>query len=61
MKTYQIQVHSEGYEDHTKIVQAANERQARQQERAAKVEWCELNDIDIDTDFELPFTRISRI
>lgn len=57
---YKIEVHAVGYEDHVKIVEAVSMREARRGELAAKIEWCELNDIDVDTDFEMPFTRITK-
>jgi len=58
---YKIEVHALGYEDTTKIVECSSLREAKQHERQAKVEWCEHNDIDLDTDFEMPFTRVSKI
>lgn len=56
MKQYKIEVHSLGYEDYSKIVVASSLREAKKQERQAKVEWCDRN--AIDSSFELPFTRI---
>ena len=58
---YSIQIHSIGYTDHTKIVEAPSLRVAKQFERQAKVEWCDANDIDLDSSFELPFTRITKL
>lgn len=58
---YKIEVHALGYEDTAKVVEAPSLRVAKQQERQAKVEWCDHNAIDLDTDFEMPFTRISKV
>ncbi len=59
--TYKIEVHSLGYEDTCKVVDAPSLRVAKQQERQAKLEWCEHNDIDLDSSFDLPFTRIFKV
>ena len=58
---YKIEVHSLGYDDYSKVVDAPSLRVAKQQERQAKVEWCEHNDIDLDSSFDLPFTRITKL
>lgn len=58
---YKIEVHSAGYEDYAKIVDASSLRHAKQLEGKAKIEWCDVNDIDADDNFEMPFTRISKI
>ena len=57
---YRIEVHSLGYEDTSKVVEASSLREAKRFERDAKVEWCEHNAIDLDSNFELPFTRITK-
>lgn len=61
MRTYKIEVRSVGYDDHVLTVEAKNEREARRSELQAKTEWAIKNDIDLDNDFEMPFTRITRI
>lgn len=58
---YAIEVHSLGYTDHIKVVDAPSLRVAKQSERQAKVEWCDANDIDLDGNFELPFTRTQKL
>lgn len=60
---YKIEVHSEGYEDTQTVVEADNLKKASSgfNLRLAKLQWCEHNDIDLDSDFELPFTRISKL
>ena len=58
---YKIEVHALGYDDHAKIVDAPSLRVAKQFELQAKVEWCDANDIDTDSDFEMPFTRITKL
>lgn len=58
---YKIEVHSEGYVDHSKTVQASSLREAKRHEREVKVEWCDKNDIDLDSNFELPFTRTTKV
>lgn len=58
---YKIDVHATGYEDFTKVVDAPSLRVAKQSERQAKLEWCEHNDIDLDDNFEMPFTRVSKL
>ncbi len=58
---YQIEVRSLGYENHTKTVDAPSLRVAKQSERQAKLEWCDLNAIDLDDNFEMPFTRITKL
>ena len=50
---YKIEVHSLGYTDHIKEVDAPSLRVAKQSERQAKV--------DLDGDFELPFTRTTKV
>ncbi len=60
--TYQITVSSLGYDDHIKVVHAESLRQARQQERLAKVEWMDLNAIDFDDDtLKLPSAETIRV
>jgi hypothetical protein len=63
MKTYKIEVHSEGYEDTFKLVSANSLQQAKQgfNVRSAIIEWCEHNDVDVDDMEGLPFTRISKV
>lgn len=58
---YKIEVHALGYEDTSKIVEASSLREAKREERQAKVEWCDHNAIDLDSDFEMPFTRITKV
>jgi hypothetical protein len=58
---YKIEVHAFGYEDTCKVVEASSLRQAKQSELKAKVEWCDHNAIDVDSDFEMPFTRTSKV
>ncbi len=58
---YKIEVRSLGYEDHTKIVDVPSLRVAKQYERQAKVEWCDANAIDLDDNFEMPFTRTTKV
>lgn len=60
---YKIEVHSLGYEDTSKVVEAENSQKAKSgfNVRSAIIEWCEHNAIDLDTNFELPFTRISKV
>lgn len=63
MRKYKIEVHSLGYEDTAKVIEAESEAKAKSgfNVRSAIIEWCEHNDIDLDDNFELPFTRISRV
>ena len=61
MNTYKIEVHSQGYEDYTLMVKAPTLRDAKRREREAKVAWCDLNDIDLDSTFDLPFTRVTPV
>lgn len=59
---YRIEVHSQGYEDHSKVVdRPALSKVSKTDILQAKVEWCDKNDIDTDGNFELPFTRITKI
>ena len=58
---YQIEVRSLGYKDHVKVVDAPSLRVAKQSELKAKMEWCDANDIDLDDNFEMPFTRITKL
>lgn len=58
--TYKIEVHSLGYEDTSKLVDAPSLRVAKQSERQAVLEWCEHNAIDLDSSFDLPFTRTTK-
>lgn len=58
---YKIEVHAQGYDDLAVIVEVPSLAKAKQQERAAKVAWCDHNAIDVDTDFEMPFTRITKV
>lgn len=58
---YKIEVHSLGYEDTHKFVDVASLREAKKFEREAKLEWCEHNDIDLDDNFEMPFTRVTKV
>lgn len=60
---YKIEVHSEGYEDTATIVEAETSQKAKSgfNVQGAILQWCEHNDIDLDSNFELPFTRISRV
>jgi hypothetical protein len=59
---YKIEVHSLGYEDTFKVVEASNSQKAKSgfNVHSAIIEWCEHNAIDIDN-MEMPFVRISRI
>jgi hypothetical protein len=58
---YKIEVHSIGYEDTFKIIEAPTSQAAKSgfNRRAAIIEWLEHNDIDIDS-MELPFVRITK-
>ena len=58
---YKIEVHSLGYEDTALIVDAPSLRVAKREERAAKLQWCAHNGLDLDGEFELPFTRITQV
>lgn len=59
---YKIEVHSLGYEDTAKIVDRPSLSQvAKTDILEAKVEWCQHNDIDLDSNFELPFTRVVKV
>ncbi len=58
---YKIEVHSIGYTDHTKMVDAPSLRVAKQSERQAKIEWCHANDIEVDSSFDMPFTRTTKV
>lgn len=57
---YRIDVHSLGYEDYSTIVEASSLFHAKRHERDAKIKWCELNAIDLDNNFEMPFTRTQK-
>lgn len=63
MKTYRIEVHSIGYEDTALEVRAENLQKASSgwNRRNAILKWCEHNDIDLDSNFDLPFIRISKV
>lgn len=60
---YKIEVHSMGYEDTSTVVEADTAQKAKSgfNMRSAILQWCEHNNIDLDSNFELPFTRISRV
>lgn len=60
---YKIEVHSLGYEDTFKIVEAESSQKAKSgfNVHSAIIEWCEHNAIDTDDNFDLPFTRITRV
>ena len=60
---YKIEVHSQGYEDTFKIIEAPSMSVAKQgfNVRNAMVEWCDHNALDLDGNFELPFTRITKL
>lgn len=59
---YKIEVHSHGYEDFTLLVDEPSLRKAKQHELKAKVQWAELNDLDLDSDqWEMPFTRVTKL
>jgi hypothetical protein len=58
---YLIEVHALGYTDHAKSVDGPlSSSLLKQFERQAKEEWCEANDIGIDS-VELAFTRITKL
>ena len=59
---YKIEVHSIGYTDHHKIVEVPSMAAAKQgfHVNSAIAEWCDLNDIDIDGNWEFPFTRVTK-
>lgn len=60
---YKIEVHSQGYEDTSKVIDAPSLSVAKQgfYVRSAILEWCEHNDIDVDNSFDLPFTRVLKV
>jgi hypothetical protein len=58
---YRIEVRGIGYEDYAVDVDAPSLREAKRHELKAKVDWCEHNDIDVDSSFEMPFTRVTKI
>lgn len=58
---YKIDVRGLGYDDCTLTVKASSLREAKRYEREAKVRWCELNNIDLDDNFEMPFTRTTKV
>ena len=58
---YRINVHSAGHEDTSLLVEASSLRIAKREERAAKLQWCVHNDLDLDDDFEMPFTRTVKV
>lgn len=60
---YKIEVHSLGYEDACKIVEASTLAIAKAGFNIdlAIIEWCQLNDIDVDDNFRLPFTRVTKV
>lgn len=58
---YKIEVHSVGYEDTAKVVDVASLREARRFVRDAIIEWCEHNELDFDGNWEMPFTRVTKI
>lgn len=58
---YKIEVHSLGYDDHAKIVDRPSlNRITKTDILEAKVEWCDANDIDLDS-LEMPFTQITKV
>lgn len=59
---YKIEIHSLGYEDHAKIVDRPSLKHVTKTDiLQAKIEWSERNAIDLDSNFELPFTRITKV
>lgn len=58
---YKIEVRSLGYEDHTKVVDVSSLREAKRFEREAKVEWMDKNALNPDAEWEMPFTRVSKL
>lgn len=59
--TYRIEVHAIGYEDTSLVVNAPSLREAKRSERHAIIVWCDYNDIDLDSNFNLPFTRTTKV
>lgn len=59
---YRIEVHSLGYEDTELIVERpALSKVSKSDVLQAKVQWCDHNDIDMNSSFELPFHRITKL
>lgn len=58
---YKIEVHSLGYEDTTLVVDARSLREAKRHEREAKVQWMDHNAIEWDGNWEMPFTRVTKL
>lgn len=59
---YKIEIHALGYEDTAKIVDRPSlNRVTKTDVLEAKVEWFDHNDIDLDGNFEMPFTRITKL
>lgn len=58
---YRIEVHSLGYEDTFKIVDAPSLRVANQERSKAIVEWADHNALDFDGVWDLPFTRTIKV
>lgn len=58
---YKIEVHSLGYDDTAKLVDKPSLREAKREVRQAIIEWCDHNDIDLDSNFDLPFTRVLKV
>ena len=57
---FKIEVHGHGYEDTAFVVDKPSKNRITKTEiLQAKVDWCDKNDIDVDS-VELPFTRITR-
>ena len=60
---YKIEIHSNGFEDYSKIVDRPSRGAVTKTDvLQAKVEWQNHNDIDADYDsIELPFHRITKV
>jgi serine/threonine protein kinase HipA of HipAB toxin-antitoxin module len=59
---YKIEIQSLGFETTSKIVDRPSlNRVTKNDILEAKVEWCDHNAIDTDDNFEMPFTRITKV
>lgn len=60
MNKAKIEIHSQGYDDYSVVLDKLPSAVTKTEILQAKVAWCKLNDVDEDT-IELPFHRITKI
>lgn len=58
---FKIEIHSTGYENTSITVDRKSRGHVTKTDiLQAKAEWCKLNDVDMDSEFDLPFVRITK-